>query len=176
MSDNKKLLIVDGYNVIRATDHYRSARDSMPDYGDEAYNSAREALINDVAVFAGSEYQAVIVFDGAGNPFSDGKPTNYGRIEVIFSQSGSTADSVIERRVHQASERGYEVLVVTSDATTQWTVLGHDITRMSAAGFVNEIKSLQYETTGSSYRIAEKNTLGERIPEETLKELKDRFG
>ena len=50
----RKLLIVDGYNVLRSGSRYRCLRDAgpNPDYADDAFNRAREALINDVVAYA----------------------------------------------------------------------------------------------------------------------------
>ena len=42
----KKLLIVDGYNVLRSGSRYRKI--TGPDYTDDAFNTARERLINGV--------------------------------------------------------------------------------------------------------------------------------
>ena len=170
----QKLLIVDGYNVLRSGDYYQDVRERMDDFGDEAFNAAREALIDDVALFAGNEYQAVVVFDGAGNRYSDGQPTLVGRVEVIFSAGGVLADHVIEQRVKHAVSAGREVLVVTSDATTQWTVMGNYVSRMSAAGFYDELRSLAAERR-SELPVAAKNTLGERLPPEVLEKLRELF-
>ena len=41
----KKLLIVDGYNVLRSGSRYRPIDD--PDYTDDAFNKARETLKNE---------------------------------------------------------------------------------------------------------------------------------
>ena len=67
-----KLLIVDGYNVLRSGQRYVHMR-REEDYTHETFNKVREALISDVAAFAGTEYKAIIVFDGADNPESAGK-------------------------------------------------------------------------------------------------------
>ena len=177
MSERRgKLLIVDGYNVLRSESHYQEARACMPDYGDEAFNLAREALINDVAVFAGHDYHALVVFDGAGNRYSEGRPTMIGEVEIIFSATGVTADSVIEERAKQAAAQGLEVLVVTSDATTQWTILGGKVNRMSARGFITELAALKADAASPEKQISAKNTLGERIPKAVLEELRNRFG
>ena len=73
-----KILIVDGYNVLRSGSRYRSMRHA-PDYTFEKYNQVREALISDVAAFAGSEYRSVtVVFDGGDNPESAGKTQRIG--------------------------------------------------------------------------------------------------
>ena len=44
----KKLLIIDGYNVLRSGSRYRDIVAANPDYTDDAFNTARETLINDV--------------------------------------------------------------------------------------------------------------------------------
>ena len=67
----KKLLIVDGYNVLRSGIRYRRIED--PDYTDDAFNVARERLINDVVNYAGNDWRAIIVFDGGRNAFSTGR-------------------------------------------------------------------------------------------------------
>ena len=167
--------MIDGYNVLRSGDYYDELRDVAPDYADEAFNAARDALINDVAVFAGHEYDAVVVFDGAGNIYSDGRPTRVGGVEVVFSSAGVTADSVIEERAKQAQSKGIEVLVVTSDAATQWTVYGRSVNRMSAAGFYEELRSIA-AASASEAAIAHKYTLGDRLPPDVLKRLRERFG
>ncbi|MCL2339489.1 MAG: NYN domain-containing protein, partial [Actinomycetia bacterium] len=118
-----KLLIVDGFNVLRCGAYY-AVCEGHPDFDGEALNSGREALIDDVALFAGHDYQAVVVFDGAGNVLSAGESQQVGQVEVIFSPAGTAADTVIEMRVKQAVGAGQKALVVTSDAATQWTVLG----------------------------------------------------
>lgn len=131
--DEKRLLIVDGYNVIRATAPYReiAGRDDM--------ESARSALISDVAGFVQGERRATVVFDGAGNPQSSGLPHDVCGVTVIFSPHRMTADSVIERLARTAREDGIEVEVVTSDAQTQWTVLGESVVRTSSSAFGTEI-------------------------------------
>ena len=41
-----KLLIVDGYNVLRSGERYKTSAFG-PDYTDDAFNTARERLINE---------------------------------------------------------------------------------------------------------------------------------
>ena len=83
----KKLLIVDGYNVLRSGSRYRNAPDE--DYTDDTFNAAREMLINDVVNYAGGDYKAVIVFDGAKNAFSDGEAETVGGVRIVFSPAAS---------------------------------------------------------------------------------------
>lgn len=152
----------------------------QPDYTFEKYNQVREALISDVAAFAGSEYQSVtVVFDGADNTESAGKVQRVGQVKVVFSPYGSTADKVIEKLAHDARERNFEVLVVTSDATIQDTVFGGMVTRMSANGFSNEIDDLHDEARREGQgRTKRKATVADRLDGDVvdkLKALRDRL-
>ena len=133
----KKLLLVDGYNVLRSGSRYRVAPEE--DYTDDTFNAAREMLVNDVASYAGREWRAVIVFDGARNEFSTGEAACVGGVRIVFSPAGQSADKVIEKLAHDARERQVETLVVTSDATIQDTVFGGGVDRMSADGFSREM-------------------------------------
>ena len=173
MADKRtKILIVDGYNVLRSGSRYRSMRHA-PDYTFEKYNQVREAL-------AGSEYRSVtVVFDGGDNPESAGKTQRIGVVKVVFSPYGSSADKVIERLAHDAREKNFEVLVVTSDATIQDTVFGGMVTRMSANGFSNEIDDLHDEAKVEGHaRTKRKATVADRLDRsvlEKLEEMRDRL-
>lgn len=173
MVKRTKILIVDGYNVLRSGSRYRFMR-QQPDYTFEKYNQVREALISDVAAFAGSEYQSVtVVFDAAENAESAGKVQKVGRVRVVFSPYGSTADKVIEKLAHDAREANYEVLVVTSDATIQDTVFGGMVTRMSANGFSNEIEDLHDEAKADEHaRTRRKATVADRLDGDVVDKLK----
>lgn len=87
-SNKPELLVVDGYNVIHCTPRYEKL---VYDHSDDPYSSdvhdmARTALINDVAAFAQGRYEAVIVFDGAGNISSERpQPAGPRRAHRVFA-------------------------------------------------------------------------------------------
>lgn len=167
----KKLLIVDGYNVLRSGSRYRDI--TGPDYTDDSFNTAREELVNDVIGYAGRDWRAIIVFDGGRNEFSTGEAESVGGVRIMFSPSGQSADKVIEKLAHDARERQVETLVVTSDATVQDTVFGGGVDRMSADGFSHEVSMLYEEARlDETPRVAEKNTVAARIDADTLAKLK----
>jgi predicted RNA-binding protein with PIN domain len=128
----KRVLIVDGYNVIRQTPPYA-------DLAQTDLDSARAAVVSDVAAFAHGEWCATVVFDGHGNAQSRGEPHEVAGVTVVFSPFGVDADAVIESLARQCRERGDEAVVVTSDAETQWVVLGGTVSRMSAGEFAGEL-------------------------------------
>lgn len=165
-----KVLIVDGFNVLRSGERY--AHLLGDEHSLDVLNTAREALLTDVATFAARTYAATVVFDGGGNPQSNGEAQDFAGVDMIFSPAGTSADSVIEELALQAVARGDEVLVVTSDAQTQWTVLRDRVTRMSAAGFCAEIGAVYADIAESSEAETQiKNTLGERLSGETRETL-----
>jgi predicted RNA-binding protein with PIN domain len=61
-------------------------------------------------------------------------------ITVVFSRHQTSADTVIEGLARAARMRGDHADVVTSDAETQWTVLGERVARRSAAEFSAELR------------------------------------
>lgn len=169
----KRLLIVDGYNVLRSGSRYRWQPRADEDYTDDFFNTARERLINDVANYAGRDMGAIIVFDAADNELSEGSRTKIGGVQVIFSPAGQSADKVIEKLAHDARERQVETLVVTSDATIQDTTFGFGVDRMSADGFSREV-GMYYEEArlDETPKVAQKNTVASRIDPATLAKLK----
>ena len=141
----KSLLLVDGYNVIRAQGPYRHLVDD--DYRDpvlhDVYVRARQALIADVAAFAQGSYTCTtVVFDGFGNPDPERPPRRTAGIDVVFSPSGVEADTVIEQLAREGRLSGYEVTVITSDAGVQSTVFAEGVTRLSSRMFTNEAESM----------------------------------
>lgn len=130
----RPVLLVDGYNVIRAVPPYKQLSETDLD-------SARTALVSDVAAYAHGEFEATVVFDGGGNPHSTGEPHEVAGVTVIFSRHGFDADAVIESLSTRAREAGRDVSVVTSDAQMQWAVMGGTVTRQSAAGFSEELRA-----------------------------------
>ena len=140
------LLVVDGYNVIGATPRYQALIDehagagaladvaslSRDPYGHDPFESARATLMSDVATYAQGRYDAVVVFDAAGN-LSDDRPTfSPGGVRMVFSRTGESADTVIERHVVRARELGRDVLLVTSDNAIRATVGGIPVTTVSS--------------------------------------------
>ena len=162
----KRLLIVDGYNVLRSGARYQDFRykGPNPDYAHDAFNRAREALINDVAAYAGRNTDAIIVFDGAQNSRSDGRQERIGGVRIMFSRAGDSADKVIEKIAYDARARGIETTVVTSDASIQNTVFGGGVDRMSANGFSSAIERNYTEYSLDEHpKTAVKNTVAERL-------------
>ena len=159
-----RVLIVDGYNVIRQTPPYSVL-------AEEDFDSARAALVSDVAAYAQSEWRATVVFDAHANPRSDGTAHRLAGVTVVFSRYGVDADSVVESLARAARERGEETLVVTSDAQMQWTVLGGSVGRMSSAEFADALRDSSGWWREHSPAGSVRGRLEDRIDETTRRRL-----
>lgn len=126
----KRLLIVDGMNVIHASASLRGQLERDP-------SIARARLVDWLASYAGSDWAVVVVFDGgAGGEGSVGETAG---VTVIHTPAGRTADARIEALARDAREASRVAVVVTSDAATQWTAMGAGVTRMSARELLAEL-------------------------------------
>ena len=144
----------DGYNVIHATPRYEQLIFDRSDdpYSNDVYDRARTALIADVAAFAQRRYDAVIVFDGAGNVSADRPNLPQAGVRIEFSPTGVSADTVVQRLCIEAREAGRACSVVTSDGTIQATVMGKGVTRISARMLVDEIRSIDADVAEAHTR------------------------
>lgn len=158
----RKVLLVDGYNVIRNNARYASQEDDFESAS--MWNKARQTLVNDAALMAHGAYEhCTVVFDGAGNAASTGEPRHVAGIDVMFSPAGVSADTVIERLAHDARERGFEAVVVSSDFAIQSTVFGAGVTRMSATGFAGAADELEQEWSAGDPHARQRSTVAGRI-------------
>lgn len=157
VSARLRCVIVDGYNVIHTDDRYAALADRDLD-------AARARLVSEVSAWAAADgVSATVVFDGGGNPSSDGASHNIGGIEVRFSAAGTDADSVIEGLARAVRDAGQEAVVVTSDAATQWVVMGDGVSRMSSAQFVRELRSGSREWLEHTPAGSPRSRIDERI-------------
>lgn len=157
-------LIVDGYNVIHATQPYKQLADSDLD-------AARAALVSDVAAYAHGEWRATVVFDAHNNPAADGASHEVAGVTVVFSRYGVEADTVIESLARAARERGDDTCVVTSDAETQWAVLGGTVSRMSSGEFTDELATGGREWKEHTPAGSSRTRLEDRVDADTREQL-----
>lgn len=174
----RRVLVVDGYNVIRESRAYRKLidEDLIDPLLHDVYVRAREALLADVAAFAQGSYEATVVFDGFGNPDPERPPMRTAGVNVVFSPSGVEADAVIERMVAEERAAGSAVTVITSDAGVQSTVFGENVTRLSSRMFDNETVAMNEHI--AEMRIAPhtggpvRATVADRVPPDVRARLK----
>jgi predicted RNA-binding protein with PIN domain len=180
------LLVVDGYNVIGANPRYQDLMDtddeqgqladvaslSRDPYGSDPFSRAREALLADVAAYAQGSYDPVIVYDAGGNLSSDRPDFSRAGVHVVFSKTGESADTVIERLVTRARAKDRDVLLVTSDNTIRFTVGGIPVTTVSSQLLAHDIEIVRRDVKVSrEERTYMHMTMEDRISPETREKL-----
>lgn len=156
-------LIIDGYNVMHAAPEYRVLLADDID-------AARARFISDLTSIAHDEGRVTVVFDGGGNPASNGAPHHIGGLAVVFSPAGMTADTVIEALAQRARERGEPAMVVTSDGATRNAVWSGTVSVRSAESFAADVRRSVSETTLGG-RSSRKGTVAARIDPEVSRIL-----
>ena len=131
-------LFVDGYNVIGAWPRLKKPFEK----GDLL--QARELLLADVADYAISQFEVVVVFDANGAADRiEGKDRfdtyGGGLVTVVFAHD--SADAYIERETKVLRAEGRQVQVATSDNGIATATATHGATVMSSRRFVAELKA-----------------------------------
>ena len=128
----KEYLLVDGYNVIYASDELKSlaAKD---------LKAARDSLVDILINFQGYRRETVIlVFDAYRVRGGSEHMEDHAGLTVIYTKEAETADQYIEKAAHEISKK-HRVTVATSDAIEQVIVMSSGAIRLSAHDFWEEV-------------------------------------
>lgn len=167
-----ELLVVDGYNVIFKSSRYMGLVDEGDADASDPFDRARELLVSDVATYAQGRYEPVVVFDAAGNLSPERPDLSTAGVRVVFSQTGESADSVIERLVTESRHQMRSVTVVTSDNTIRATVGGIPVTRLSSDVLAADINVLADDVEmARSERSHQRLTVEDRLSPEDREKL-----
>lgn len=152
-------IIIDGHSLLHHDPAFALT-------GPRAMQKAREQLVARLSALNATLAERItVVFDGAG--FAGQRaPQPPGAIEVIYSTSAQTADSVIERLAHTAARPG-EILVVTSDRAERETVDAAGAQTIGCTDFLSQLTDAENTLHRSSSNLkqrAPKSTLGDFFP------------
>ena len=173
----KRLLIVDGYNVINAR---RGAVTGAPGSVEASYSlaDAREKLVGELMDYAGySDQQVVVVFDAWMSERERRTEERRGAVTVVYTQKGEIADRYIERLCDELAAdielHRLEVRVASSDALEQTIVLGRGASRLSARELMFEMGQLREAGIRHTIQrpVARRSTIGERLSEDVRRRL-----
>ncbi len=129
----KEYLLVDGYNVIYASDKLKSL--AVTDL-----KAARDSLVDILINFQGYRRENVIlVFDAYKVPGGTEHMEERAGLTIIYTKEAETADQYIEKAAHEIGKK-YRVTVATSDAIEQVIVMSSGAIRLSARDFWAEIE------------------------------------
>lgn len=167
----KRLLIVDGYNVINS---WRSGMDAR------TLADAREELANKLMDHAGYTGQKVVlVFDAWMSDRLMRTVEETGPLTVVYTQKNETADHYIERLCDSyAREVEYgrlEIEVATSDNVEQVVVLSRGARRISSRELLREMESVRKEGVAAvqAPAVRPRNTVMDRLPEDVRRRLEE---
>ena len=128
----KEYLLVDGYNVIYASDELKSLATTD-------LKAARDALIDKLVNFQGyRREQVILVFDAYRVRGGTEHMEDHAGLTVIYTKEAETADQYIEKAAHEIGKK-YRVTVATSDAIEQVIVMSSGAIRLSAREFWEEV-------------------------------------
>ena len=164
----RRLLLVDGYNVLNAWKGMLSGR---------TLSNARDVLVERLHDYAGASGQKVIVvFDAWQSDRQQRTVEDNGSITVVYTQRGETADHYIERVCDSLSEEAragrLRLRVATSDGVEQTIVMGRGAERVSARELLYELereKGALGARGGAQARG--KSTVMDRLPENVRQSL-----
>ena len=134
----KDILIVDGYNMIFSWAN-------LKDLAKTDMHAARENLIDLIVSYQGYKGQEVIlVFDGYKTMDNLGSMKIVGNTKIIYTKYGITADSYIEKLVHELKGK-YHIEVASSDNLIQNAIFANSAKRISASELESKIKSFRQD-------------------------------
>ena len=152
-------LIIDGYSLL----HHDPA---FAGIGPRGMAAAREQLITRLSSAGRTLAERItVVFDGAGF-VGQRLPQPPSPVEVLFSTSSETADTIIERLAHSAP-RAAELMVISSDRAERVTVDAAGAQSMGCTDFLSELAAAENalrRSTSGLYRRGPKPTLGDFFP------------
>ena len=151
-------IIIDGYSLL----HRRGNSGARPGN----LLTARQHLVRKLEEVAGALAERItVVFDGTGRGGREGYEAS--SIDVIFSPSDKTADTIIERMVHEAGDPA-GILVVTSDRLERETTGAAGADTMSCGDFLDLCDRLRGELSrqaGGRHGRSTGSKLGDFFPE-----------
>lgn len=125
--------LIDGYNVINAWPELIRLRSNL--------DEARDVLIRILTEYGAFEdYEMTVVFDAFATDEEEHTLEISSRMRVIYTATGETADSCIERLAYTAVRMGREVHVVTSDGAEQSLILGAGAYRITSPELRRSVK------------------------------------
>lgn len=148
VSEHKKMLIVDGYNVIYSWDELKQTAIF-------SLEKAREELMDVLSSFvAYTKFELILVFDAY--LVKDGEGSDFIRdgYRVVYTKQDQTADAFIEKLMFDLGPN-YDIKVVTGDRLLQFSAVHSGVLRMTAYEFKDEVIKVSNEITDYIKKMAE---------------------
>ena len=143
----RRLVLVDGYNLIFAWD-------TLTEVADYSLEKARETLMDILASYtAFTKTELILVFDAYRVKDGTGSDTERDGFRVVYTKQNQTADAYIEKVIHDLGP-DYSIRVVTGDYLLQVSAVTAGVSRMTTKEFIAEIARVSGEITAFIHRLA----------------------
>lgn len=129
------VLLIDGYNIINAwADLAQLAKENLED--------ARHAFNNQISEYAQyNDIETYIIYDAYKVKGTTNRIEKIKNLTVIFTKENQTADSYIEKFIHDYKYKRHAIIrVATNDGVEQSMVLGKGAARVTARELLLEVK------------------------------------
>lgn len=149
-------LLVDGYNIIHASDELKKL-------AAENLEHARHSLISKLQGYKIiKNVEVIVVFDAYKVKGNHGETEKIHNINIVYTKEAETADAYIEKATHQLSKNN-RVQVATSDGLEQIIILGQGALRIPASQFLAELKNAENEIDKMVEEYNKNNTTKDSI-------------
>ncbi|EFR45124.1 NYN domain-containing protein [Streptococcus pseudoporcinus] len=163
----KKILLVDGYNMIAFWEETRQL------FKTNQLDQARTVLLSKLNNYAHFEKIDIIcVFDAQFVPGVRQRYDQY-MISVVFTEEEETADSYIERTAAELNTVLNLVEVATSDLNEQWTIFSKGALRVPARELERRVNTVKSNLDQMSTSIEMKRPKLRPFEEGNMQELKN---
>ena len=166
----KKILIVDGYNVINAWEDLKKLSEENLEYAREKLNY----VISEYAQFKG--YKTIIVYDAYKVKDSVTRYEKIKNLEIVFTKEKETADTYIERYITELGPKKFlDITVATDDIAEQKVVSGKGGNRISTRQLYIEVNNAQVKIQEKIQKTVKnkRNTLDDFLDKEMIEKLND---
>ena len=166
----KKILIVDGYNVINAWEDLKKLSEENLEYAREKLNY----VISEYAQFKG--YKTIIVYDAYKVKDSVTRYEKIKNLEIVFTKEKETADTYIERYITELGPKKFlDITVATDDIAEQQVVSGKGGNRISTRQLYIEVNNAQVKKQEKIQKTVKnkRNTLDDFLDKEMIEKLND---
>ena len=146
----RRLVIVDGYNLIYSWD-------ALKEIADYSLEKARETLMDILSSYvAYTKQELTLVFDAYLVKDGEGSDFMHDGYRVVYTKEDQTADTYIEIMMHELGPN-YYIKVVTGDRLLQFSAVHAGVSRITAKEFEAEVTAIGQEITEFVRKLAENN-------------------
>ncbi len=146
---SKKLLVVDGYNVVFAWD-------DLKEIAKHDIDCARDKLVDILVNYSSfTKTETVVVFDAYKVDSGKGEKYEKNGVLVVFTKENETADAYIEKLVCDIG-KNYNVNVVTSDELIRLSAIRAGVLRIGASDFEKDVDEVYLEISKTIDKINKK--------------------